>query len=190
MRTKTRCAPPAFAEQIVGVFLTDKPAAPTTAENHASKLKRAPQKKVIVGKGANGTEKMRVCGNCLRMGHQAVTCDQPCFACGGGTTGTCSATILNCISWPRERLPPQKKAADACGIVHCFGLAKDVETTSSDTGLSRRTVGLLLDRLRLASALVAEFQRETLVFEDCQVEADETVIRKERVYETLPNGEK
>ena len=81
-------------------------------------------------------------------------------------------------------------AADACGVVHCFGLSKDLETTSSDTGLSRRTVGILLDRLRLASALVAEFQREALVFEDCQVEADETVIRKERVYETLPNGEK
>ena len=64
-------------------------------------------------------------------------------------------------------------AADACGIVHCFGLAKDVETTSSDTGLSRRTVGPLLDRLRLASALVGECQRKGLVSEDGQEEADE-----------------
>ena len=31
---------------------------------------------------------------------------------------------------------------------------------------------------------------EGLVFEDCQVEADETVIRKGRVYKTLPIGEK
>ena len=81
-------------------------------------------------------------------------------------------------------------AADACSVLHCFGQAKDLETTSSDTGLSRKTVHALLDRLRLAATWVADFQRETLIFEDCQVEADETIIRKERVYETLPNGKK
>ena len=52
------------------------------------------------------------------------------------------------------------------------------------TGLHRNTVGPLLDRLRMTAALVAQEKREHIIFEDCQVEANESVVRKERVYDT------
>lgn len=59
-----------------------------------------------------------------------------------------------------------------------------------DTGLYRNNVRHLLDRLRIASALVAQEQREKTIFSDCQVEADESVVRKERVYEINSEGNK
>ena len=46
--------------------------------------------------------------------------------------------------------------------------------TSFIRHLHRTTVGHLYDRLRMATAMVAAFQRETLVLENCQVEADES----------------
>ncbi len=59
-----------------------------------------------------------------------------------------------------------------------------------DTGLNRKVVGELYDRLRMAAALVAEDQRDNVVFNDCQVECDECVIRKERVFKKLANGKR
>ena len=59
-----------------------------------------------------------------------------------------------------------------------------------DTGLHRTTVGPLLDRIRMASALVAQDTRDHVVFECCQLEADETVVRKEKVYRKQTNGSK
>ena len=81
-------------------------------------------------------------------------------------------------------------ALDVVGLCHCFGAAKSPETTSMDTGLHRTTVGLLLDRLRIATTLVAEAKRASLEFEDCQLEANETVVRKERVYEDSADGKR
>ena len=46
----------------------------------------------------------------------------------------------------------------------------------------------LLDRWRMAATLVAQQQREDVVFENYQVEADETVVREERVYEDDESG--
>ena len=34
-------------------------------------------------KTASPSGGMRMCGNCGVLGHQAVTCKEPCFACGG-----------------------------------------------------------------------------------------------------------
>ena len=65
---------------------------------------------------------------------------------------------------------------------------KNIETTSVDTGLHRTNVELYFDRLRMAAALVAEKQRDDLVFKNCQLEADESVVRKERVYDSPPPG--
>lgn len=79
-------------------------------------------------------------------------------------------------------------ALDVVGAVFAFAAGKNIETAALDTGLNRSTMGHLLDRLRMAACLVAENQREDLVFQQCQVEADETVVRKERVYEDLPGG--
>ena len=79
-------------------------------------------------------------------------------------------------------------ANDVAGVLHCFGTSKGVDPTSSDTGLGRDTIGLLFDRLRMAASLVAQHHRDSVVFESCQVEADETVIRKERVYMATSNG--
>lgn len=81
-------------------------------------------------------------------------------------------------------------ACDAAGVLRSFGACKSVEQASIDTGLSRETIGPLYDRLRMAAALVAESQRESVVFEGCQVKADETVIRKEKVYEATENSRK
>lgn len=81
-------------------------------------------------------------------------------------------------------------ASDVTGILQCFAASKSPEQASMDTGLNRDTCGLLLDRVRLASAQVTKHQRESLVFELCQVEADETVVRKEKVYKQLPDGGK
>jgi hypothetical protein len=81
-------------------------------------------------------------------------------------------------------------AQDVCGVLQCFAAGKSPEVTSMDTGLHRTTVGPLLDRLRMAATLVAEDQREHMIFENCQVEANETVVRKEKVYATLPDKSK
>ena len=84
----------------------------------------------------------------------------------------------------------QLDAKDVAGILSSFGASKTVDATSIDTGLNRTTVGLLFDKLRMASALVARDQRESLVFSHCQVEADETVVRKEKEYRTNPDRTK
>ena len=70
-------------------------------------------------------------------------------------------------------------ALDVSGVLQCFGKGASVEITAQDTGLHRTTVGPLLDRLRMAACLVAEDQRAGVVFEHCQVGADESVVRKE-----------
>eukprot|EP00973_Karenia_brevis_P052552 7299744-Karenia_brevis.AAC.1 len=77
---------------------------------------------------------------------------------------------------------------DVVGVVQCFAASKSVEQTAMDTGLNRNTAGELLDRLRMASCLVASHQRATVKFSHCQVEADETVVRKERTY-SVPSAE-
>jgi hypothetical protein len=79
-------------------------------------------------------------------------------------------------------------AGDVSGLLSCFASSKNIEATSMDIGLSRDSVGPLFDRLRMAATLVVQDQREHLVFEDCQVEADETVVRKEKVYDTAADG--
>ena len=79
-------------------------------------------------------------------------------------------------------------AQNVTGILECFAASKSPEQSAMDTGLNRDTCRHLLDRLRMASALVAQNQRDTMVFESCQVEADETVVRKERVCEPAEGG--
>jgi hypothetical protein len=81
-------------------------------------------------------------------------------------------------------------AKDVSGVLHCFARSKGPDETSTDTGLNKATCQLLLDKLRMASALVAVELRDETVFESCQVEADETVIRKEKHYEVKPDGAK
>ena len=60
-------------------------------------------------------------------------------------------------------------AVDVVGVLQCFGAAKNIETASLDTGIHRTVIGLLFDRLRVAAAMVAEFQREAVIFESCEV---------------------
>ena len=81
-------------------------------------------------------------------------------------------------------------ALDVVGVLAGFAASKSNEQIAFDTGLSRRVVGDLLDRLRMAATLVVQSQRDELVFSNCQVEADETVVRKERIYEIGPDGTK
>ena len=81
-------------------------------------------------------------------------------------------------------------AGDVIGHAQAFSTAKSPETTAVDCGLERNGVRHMLDRLRIASALVAEHQRENVVFDNCEVEADEVVIRKQRVYEIQEDGSK
>jgi hypothetical protein len=81
-------------------------------------------------------------------------------------------------------------AKDVTALLESFAASKSPEESSIDTGLNRDTVRHLLDRLRMASALVAVDQRQELTFDDCQIEADETVVRKERVYAQEPGGPK
>ena len=69
-------------------------------------------------------------------------------------------------------------AKDVSGIAHCFARSKNPEDASCDTGLSRDTCQVLLDKMRMASALVAIDQRKQTTFDTCQVEADESVVRK------------
>ena len=77
-----------------------------------------------------------------------------------------------------------------CGLLQCFGAGKSIEMTAQDTGLHRNVVGPLLDRLRMAAALVAEDLRDHTIFQNCQLEADETLIRKQKVYQVRPDGSK
>ena len=79
---------------------------------------------------------------------------------------------------------------ETIGILLCFAAKLDVESTAIVTGLNRKTVRHLFDRLRMAATLVVQSSRETMVFENCQVEIDESVIRKEKVYETTVGGGK
>ena len=69
------------------------------------------------------------------------------------------------------------------GVLFSFAAQKDIQATAMDTGLGRKVVGELFDRLRMAACMIATDHREAVLFENCQIEADETVIRKERVYE-------
>jgi hypothetical protein len=62
--------------------------------------------------------------------------------------------------------------------------------TALDSGLGRSTARTLFDGLHMAATLVARAHRESVVFEKCQVEADETVVRKEKVYEEKPGQPK
>ena len=64
-----------------------------------------------------------------------------------------------------------------------FAAPKNTEQTAMDTGLTRNTVGPLLERLRMVATLVSQRGREDIKFEHCEVEADGAVVRKERVYE-------
>ena len=80
-------------------------------------------------------------------------------------------------------------AEDILGILACFGSGKDTELTALDTGISRQVLGFLLDRPRMAAVLVTERDRESIVFSDCQVEADESVVRNERVYTAPAKGQ-
>ena len=81
-------------------------------------------------------------------------------------------------------------ASDVSGMLLSFAASKNIEATAIDTGLHRSTVGELFDRLRMAACLVAEDQRDRLVFSNCQIEIDESVIRKERVYDKTGIGRK
>ena len=72
-------------------------------------------------------------------------------------------------------------AGDIIGVLQCFAAQKTIEMTAMDTGVNWKTAELLLDRLRMAATLVGQNERERTKFEHCQVEADETVIRKERI---------
>ena len=58
-------------------------------------------------------------------------------------------------------------AGDVIGLAQAFSTAKSPETTAVDCGLERNGVRHMLDRLRIASALVAEHQRENVVFDNC-----------------------
>ena len=81
-------------------------------------------------------------------------------------------------------------AKDVSGILHCFATGNSVEVASMDTRLNRDTCQILLDKLRMASALVAVEHRQNVVFTGCQVEADESVVRKEKVYDVKDDGSK
>ena len=50
-------------------------------DKNTRSLKKAAPAMVAAGGGAG--DNRRICGNCGCRGHQAVTCLQPCFACGG-----------------------------------------------------------------------------------------------------------
>ena len=70
-------------------------------------------------------------------------------------------------------------AGYALGVIQCFAAQKNIEQTAMDTGLARNTVGPLSGRLRMAATLLSQRDREDIKFEHCEVEADETVVRKE-----------
>ncbi len=80
-------------------------------------------------------------------------------------------------------------ADDVIGVLHSFASMKNNEATSMDIGLGRKVVGELFDRLRMASCLLAVHHRDATVFEHCQIEVNETVVRKERLYEARGPGE-
>ena len=46
-------------------------------------------------------------------------------------------------------------AKNVSGLVHCFATSKSPEESAMDTGLNKGTCQILLDKLRMASALVA-----------------------------------
>jgi hypothetical protein len=68
----------------------------------------------------------------------------------------------------------QLDARDVDGVLQCFSVCKTPEQTSQNTCLNWDTCLQLLDRLRMASSLVAQDQRDNVVFAKCQVEADES----------------
>ena len=78
---------------------------------------------------------------------------------------------------------------EATGVLMCFAVKADVEASAVLTGLGRKTVRHLFDRLRMAATLVMHERRKAMVFEQCQVELDECALRKERVY-SMVDGEK
>ena len=78
---------------------------------------------------------------------------------------------------------------EVVGVLCCFAAKSDVESSAVLTGLGRKVQRHLFDRLRMAATMVMEERRKAMVFENCQVEIDESVIRKEKVYAEV-NGAK